>query len=64
MSVPVVAGGIDEPEEIHRMLEAGVFEHFGPGSPLEDVVAGFQRAMRIELAASSPYIESAEDAAD
>ncbi len=28
--IPVLAGGIDEPEEIRRMLEAGVAHHLGP----------------------------------
>ncbi|PZG56996.1 methylmalonyl-CoA mutase [Spongiactinospora gelatinilytica] len=42
--IPVIAGGIDEPDEISRMLDAGVYRYFGPGSATEDVVAAFVAA--------------------
>ena len=42
--IPVLAGGIDEPEEIERMLEAGVHCHFGPSASVEDIVEEFRRA--------------------
>lgn len=42
---PVLAGGIDEPEEISRMLAAGVHEHFGPGASTTEIVDAFRRAV-------------------
>ena len=45
VDIPVLVGGIDEPAEITRMLEAGVSRHFGPGTPLVDVVAAFRSAV-------------------
>jgi methylmalonyl-CoA mutase C-terminal domain/subunit len=42
--VPVLAGGIDEPAEIERMMTAGVRVHFGPGTSLDDIVEAFQEA--------------------
>ena len=42
--IPVIAGGIDEPKEIQRMLEAGVFHHFGPGASLDEIVTVFEGA--------------------
>ncbi|GII64682.1 methylmalonyl-CoA mutase [Sphaerisporangium krabiense] len=42
--IPVIAGGIDEPGEISRMLDAGAYRYFGPGSSTEDVVAAFATA--------------------
>jgi methylmalonyl-CoA mutase C-terminal domain/subunit len=39
--IPVIAGGIDEPAEIERMLMAGVRSYFGPGTPVQDIVAAF-----------------------
>ncbi|MDF5756315.1 cobalamin-dependent protein [Spongiactinospora sp. TRM90649] len=44
LDIPVIAGGIDEPDEISRMLDAGVYRYFGPGSATEDVVAAFAAA--------------------
>jgi methylmalonyl-CoA mutase C-terminal domain/subunit len=40
--IPVIAGGIDEPAEIERMLAAGVRSYFGPGTPVQDIVAAFR----------------------
>jgi methylmalonyl-CoA mutase cobalamin-binding domain/chain len=40
--IPVIAGGIDEPAEIERMLGAGVRFYFGPGTPLADIVDAFR----------------------
>jgi methylmalonyl-CoA mutase, C-terminal domain len=45
MHVPVLAGGIDEPGEIARMLTAGVSRHFGPGTPVADIVEAFRHAI-------------------
>jgi methylmalonyl-CoA mutase C-terminal domain/subunit len=42
--IPVVAGGIDEPAEIERMLAAGVRRYLGPGSTSETVVGAFASA--------------------
>lgn len=39
--IPVLAGGIDEPAEIERMLQAGVRVHFGPGTEVADIVRHF-----------------------
>jgi methylmalonyl-CoA mutase, C-terminal domain len=39
--IPVLAGGIDEPAEIERMLRAGVRVHFGPGTEIADIVQHF-----------------------
>lgn len=45
MDIPVLAGGIDEPSEITRMLDAGVAQHFGPGTPVADVIESFRLAI-------------------
>ena len=46
VEVPVLAGGIDEPDEIARMLDAGVQHHFGPGaSTPAETVEGFRAAI-------------------
>ncbi len=42
--IPVLTGGIAEPEEVQRMLRAGIQRHFGPGTPLDEVVAAFADA--------------------
>ncbi|MFE3174647.1 cobalamin B12-binding domain-containing protein [Amycolatopsis sp. NPDC059090] len=42
--VPVLAGGIDEPAEIERMMAAGVHRHFGPGASMEEIVTAFREA--------------------
>lgn len=42
--IPVLAGGIDEPAEIDRMMRAGVRAHFGPGTSIDDIVAAFEDA--------------------
>lgn len=44
LDIPVLAGGIDEPAEIAAMLEAGVASHFGPGTPISDIVEAFRSA--------------------
>lgn len=36
--IPVVAGGIDESEQVQRMLDHGVRAFFGPGTPVSEVV--------------------------
>jgi methylmalonyl-CoA mutase C-terminal domain/subunit len=43
--IPVLAGGIDEPDEIEKMMNAGVRVHFGPGTPIEDIVKAFEDAL-------------------
>lgn len=48
--IPVIAGGIDEPAEIDRMLRKGVFRYFGPGSAAADVVSAFVDASRAATA--------------
>lgn len=45
VDVPVLAGGIDEPEEIRRMQQSGVSRYFGPGSSVDDIVAAFEEAV-------------------
>ncbi|WP_406636533.1 cobalamin B12-binding domain-containing protein [Amycolatopsis sp. WGS_07] len=42
--VPVLAGGIDEPAEIDRMMAAGVHRHFGPGASMTEIVTAFEKA--------------------
>jgi methylmalonyl-CoA mutase C-terminal domain/subunit len=42
--IPVITGGIDEPQELERMLAAGVHRHFGPGTPLPEIVCAFVSA--------------------
>ncbi|WP_370935121.1 cobalamin B12-binding domain-containing protein [Amycolatopsis sp. cg13] len=42
--VPVLAGGIDEPAEIDRMMAAGVHRHFGPGASMDEIVTAFHEA--------------------
>jgi methylmalonyl-CoA mutase C-terminal domain/subunit len=44
VTVPVLAGGIDEPSEIEKMLAAGVSDYFPPGTPIDDVLRAFRRA--------------------
>jgi methylmalonyl-CoA mutase C-terminal domain/subunit len=48
VAIPILAGGIDEPAEIQRMLDAGVRCHFGPGTDMPQIVEAFQRAMSEE----------------
>ena len=43
-TIPVLAGGIDEPAEIERMMKAGVRTHFGPGTSMDDIVTAFEEA--------------------
>lgn len=43
--IPVLVGGIEEPNEVERMLDAGVRSYFGPGSTLDDVVNAFSAAV-------------------
>lgn len=42
--IPVFAGGIDEPDEVQQMLDAGVRRHFGPSTSLDDIVEQFRTA--------------------
>ncbi|AXK33669.1 methylmalonyl-CoA mutase [Streptomyces armeniacus] len=51
--VPVLAGGIDEPAEIERMLEGGVRRYLGPGAGRADVVEAFTSVL--EERAGPPY---------
>ena len=44
--VPVIAGGIAEPEEVAEMTNRGVTAFFGPESSMDDVVAAFEGAAR------------------
>lgn len=46
--VPVIAGGIEEPAEVDRMLRAGVYRYVGPGTQTDDVVGAFDAAARLE----------------
>jgi methylmalonyl-CoA mutase C-terminal domain/subunit len=46
MPIPVLAGGIDEPAEIDKMLLSGVTSYVGPGSSSAQIVAAFTEAMR------------------
>jgi methylmalonyl-CoA mutase C-terminal domain/subunit len=48
--IPVLAGGIDEPAEIDRMLAAGVAVHFGPGASIDDIIKAFDEATAEEHA--------------
>jgi methylmalonyl-CoA mutase C-terminal domain/subunit len=43
--IPVLAGGIDEPAEIEKMMKAGVRVHFGPGAAIDDIVRAFEEAL-------------------
>lgn len=43
--IPVLAGGIDEPAEIEKMMRAGVRVHFGPGTAIDDIVRAFEEAI-------------------
>jgi methylmalonyl-CoA mutase C-terminal domain/subunit len=45
LDVPVLAGGIDEPAEIAKMLDAGVEQFFPPGTPVAEIVAAFRKAV-------------------
>ncbi|GAA0935287.1 cobalamin B12-binding domain-containing protein [Pseudonocardia zijingensis] len=48
--IPVLAGGIDEPAEIDRMLAAGVAVHFGPGASIDGIIKAFDEATAEEHA--------------
>ena len=48
MDVPVLAGGIDEPAEIARMLDAGVERYFPPGTPVADIVVAFRDVVGVD----------------
>ncbi|MBS1676374.1 MAG: cobalamin-dependent protein [Actinobacteria bacterium] len=48
VQIPVLAGGIDEPAEIERMLVSGVKVHFGPGTPIGEIVQAFLDCKRVE----------------
>jgi methylmalonyl-CoA mutase C-terminal domain/subunit len=43
LDIPVFAGGIDEPAEITKMLNAGVEQFFPPGTPVADIVTAFRK---------------------
>jgi methylmalonyl-CoA mutase, C-terminal domain len=43
--IPVLAGGIDEPAEVEKMMRAGVLVHFGPGTDIGDIVRAFEEAV-------------------
>ncbi|WP_033295396.1 cobalamin B12-binding domain-containing protein [Amycolatopsis jejuensis] len=49
--IPVIAGGIEEPAEIERMLAEGVWRYFGPSTSREDLVDGFAEASKLALGA-------------
>jgi len=53
LDIPVLAGGIDEPAEIERMLEVGVSRHFGPGTSLDDIVEAFRSAVTDKRSSSA-----------
>jgi methylmalonyl-CoA mutase C-terminal domain/subunit len=42
--VPVIAGGIDEPGEIERMLREGTYRYVPPGTDTDAVVGAFDDA--------------------
>jgi methylmalonyl-CoA mutase cobalamin-binding domain/chain len=42
LDIPVLAGGIDEPAEIERMLAAGVSRYVGPGVSMAEIVEAFR----------------------
>lgn len=44
VDIPVLAGGIDEPDELRRMLDAGVRCHFGPSASVDEIIAEFRSA--------------------
>lgn len=48
LDIPVIAGGIDEPDQVAGMLAAGAYRYFGPGSAVDDVVAAFAAAGQAE----------------
>ncbi len=42
--IPVLAGGIIPEEDIPRLRKAGIKNVFGPGTPLSEIVASFEKA--------------------
>jgi methylmalonyl-CoA mutase cobalamin-binding domain/chain len=46
VSVPVIAGGIAETEEVTEMTSRGVTAFFGPESSIDEVVAAFEAVVR------------------
>ncbi|WP_181764974.1 cobalamin-dependent protein [Streptomyces albidus (ex Kaewkla and Franco 2022)] len=54
VDIPVIAGGIDEPGEIEKMLSAGVHRHLGPGSSREKVVEAFVSARDARAGSADP----------
>lgn len=51
LEIPVIVGGIDEPEEINAMMRAGVFSYFGPSSEPAEIVAAFRAATDLDVSA-------------
>jgi methylmalonyl-CoA mutase C-terminal domain/subunit len=49
--IPVIAGGIDEPDELARTLEAGVVAYFGPGTTSDQIIAEFRGHARKSVCA-------------
>lgn len=43
--IPVLAGGIDEPDELRRMMAAGVRCHFGPGADVAEIIEAFRASL-------------------
>lgn len=44
VDVPVIAGGIDEPAEVARMLHEGAYRYVPPGTDTDAVVRAFDEA--------------------
>jgi methylmalonyl-CoA mutase C-terminal domain/subunit len=43
--VPVIAGGVEEPDEVQQMLARGVHAYFGPTAPIDAVVDAFRHVV-------------------
>lgn len=41
--IPVITGGLAEPQDLDGMHRAGIAAHFGPGDDMNSVIAAFTR---------------------
>ena len=45
VNIPVFVGGIIPPDDAEKLKEMGVYEVFGPGSPLSQIVESVRRSV-------------------
>lgn len=53
--IPVIVGGSIPPQDVASLREAGVAEVFGPGRPLDDLIAFVRRLLDEERAGAGVH---------